>query len=233
MLILFDIDGTLLLTHRAGACSMLDAAREMFGEAFTFDGVEIAGRMDPLIWADAARVNGIADPHAHHDRFRAVYARHLARRLHHNHKVTVLPGVRPLVAALDAIDHVQLGLLTGNYPETGRLKIEAAGLDPDMFAVAAWGSDAPTRRDLPGVARARHARRTGTPVGPDDTIIIGDTPHDVDCARAHGCRCLAVATGPYSRRELEACGADLLVDDLSQTDEILSWILQPTPAPDG
>ena len=225
MLVLFDIDGTLLVTQRAGSRSMHDAAREMFGESFTFDGVEIAGRIDPLIWNEAARANGIADPEAHHGRFRAAYARHLARRLSTDPTTAPLPGVEPLLAALGGVEDLFLGLLTGNYPETGRLKIEAAGLEPDIFRVAAWGSDGRSRRELAAVAMGRWAEAGVRAPRPDRMVIIGDTPHDVDCARAHGARSLAVATGPYSQEDLAGCGADLVVEDLSQTDAIVSWIL--------
>ena len=224
-LVLFDIDGTLLLSQHAGAQCMRDATRELYGDEFTFDGVEIAGRIDPQIWHDVALANGIDDPAAHHDRFREVYTQHLARRLAGANTVRVLPGVTALLEALGGVERLTRGLLTGNYPETGRLKIEAAGLDPTIFEVAAWGCDGRSRRDLPGVAMDRHAAATGARLAPDQVVIIGDTPHDVDCARAHGCRSLAVATGPSSRDELVATEPDQLADDLSQTQEIVSWIL--------
>ncbi len=231
MLILFDIDGTLLHTGGAGTHSIHDATREMFGETMVFEGVEVAGRIDPQIWSDVCRVNGIADPERHHDRFRAVYRRHLARRIRETHRVTALPGVAELLDAVAATEGLTPGLLTGNYPETGRLKIETAGLDPDLFMVAAWGSDAPTRRDLPAVAMARYTETTGDSISSDEVVIVGDTPHDVDCARAHGCRALAVATGSFSREDLEACAPDLLLEDLSQTAAVVSWMLDSkTPA---
>ena len=225
MLVLFDVDGTLLETRHAGTRSMHDAACELFGDTFTFDGVEIAGRIDPLIWSDVARVNGVDDPESHHERFRAVYARHLARRLAQKNRVRLMPGVTALLKRLSEADGVVLGLLTGNYPETGRMKIQAAGVDPDIFVVAAWGSDGGTRRDLPRVAMDRHRAIKGRSVAPGEVLIVGDTPHDVDCARACGCRSLAVATGTCPRRELDGCGADLVVEDLSDTDSILAWIL--------
>lgn len=225
MLILFDIDGTLLLTQRAGSKAMLDAARELFGDAFTFDGVEIAGRIDPLIWADAAKANGLADPEAHHDRFRAAYARHFAARLRADHTVTLLPGVARLLDALADLDHVTVGLLTGNYPETGRMKIKAAGLDPDVFAIAVWGIDGAHRRELPCLAMEQYAASYGHSIEPREVLIVGDTPHDIDCAKASGCRCLAVATGMCCASELAAHEPELLVDDLSDTPSILAWML--------
>lgn len=227
MLILFDIDGTLLVTQRAGTQSMLAAARELFGDHFTFDGVAVGGRLDPLIWADVARANGIEDPAAHHDRFRATYLRHFQERLARDPTVTALPGVTELIEALLQEPDTCLGLLTGNYPETGRMKIEAAGLDLDSFAVAVWGVDGAHRRELPVVAMERYATHTGRTIEPRDVVIIGDTLHDIDCARANGCRSLAVATGVCTAAELAAQEPDLLVADLSDTPSILAWVLKP------
>jgi phosphoglycolate phosphatase len=229
MLVLFDIDGTLLLSNRAGTQSMLAAAQELFGDQMTIDGIEIAGRLDPLIWLAIGLAGGVDDPTAHHDRFRQAYAGHLSRRLAAGHRVDLLPGVRDLVEALAGHESVTLGLLTGNYAETGRLKIEAAGLDPDLFPVAAWGDDGDSRRALPAVAMRRYEQITGRPVDPRDVVVIGDTIHDIDCARAEGCRCLAVATGGTPRDTLAEHDPDLLVDDLSDTAAIVDWILQTDP----
>ncbi|MHC4109134.1 MAG: HAD family hydrolase [Planctomycetota bacterium] len=227
MLALFDVDGTLLSTHGAGTRSMRDAAHELFGDQFTFDGVEVAGRIDPLIWADLCAANGIGDPDAHHDRFRSTYARHLAKRLEQHATVEILPGVPELLEALRRIEHITLGVLTGNYPETGRLKMQTGGLDPSRFAVTAWGSDGASRQELPAVAMAGYRALRGRPIDPRQVVIVGDTPHDIDCARAHGCRVLAVGTGPYPTAALLDRGADLVVDDLTATAAIVDWILEP------
>lgn len=226
MLVLFDIDGTLLLTQRAGISAMRDAGRELFGEHFTIDGVEFAGRLDPLIWQDLVRINNLKDGQHEHDRFRATYGRHLEKRLSTSNTALLLPGVMELVSRLDDAEGVALGLLTGNYPETGRLKIKSAGLDPHVFTVAAWGIDGATRRDLPPVAMERHASRTGKRIESHMVVIVGDTPHDVDCARTHGCRSIGVATGVFGVGQLQSTGADLAVADLGQVDEVLAWMLQ-------
>ena len=224
MLILFDIDGTLLLTNRAGLTAMQAATKEMYGDLVTFDGVDFAGRLDPLIWAAVAESHDI-DAEAEHDRFRAEYARQLRKLFDETATSNRLPGVRELVEALDARDDITLGLLTGNYPETGEMKIAAAGMDPGLFPIAAWGCDAPLRRDLTPVAMQRYEEKYGQASASDRVLVIGDTIHDVECASVHGCRSLAVATGPkYSIEELEACGADRVVEDLSDTESILNWI---------
>jgi phosphoglycolate phosphatase-like HAD superfamily hydrolase len=205
---------------------MHDAGRELFGESFTIDGVEFAGRLDPLIWQDLVRLNSLIDGPAEHNRFRATYGRHLEIRLGSSNTALLLPGVKELVSRLGEIEHVTLGLLTGNYPETGKLKIRCAGLDPDVFVIAAWGIDGATRRDLPPVAMDRLASHAGRRFEGRNVVIIGDTPHDVDCAKAHGCRSIGVATGVFSVPQLQASGADIAVPDLGQVDEIVAWLLQ-------
>lgn len=225
MLILFDIDGTLLLTNRAGLTAMKAATGELYGNEITFEGVDFAGRLDPLIWADVVEPLDI-DAEAEHDRFRAEYARQLRKAFDETATSYLLPGVRELVEALDARDDITLGLLTGNYPETGEMKIAAAGMDPALFPIAAWGCDGCQRRDLTPVAMQRYEEKYGQAIASDRVLVIGDTIHDVECATAHGCRSLAVATGPmYSIQQLQDTGADLVVEDLSDTKRILTWIM--------
>src|SRR5688572_22871076 len=226
MLILFDIDGTILLTQGAGIKAMHDAGRELYGEHFTADGVEFAGRLDTLIWNDLVKINGLKNGDADHDRFRATYGRHLATRLQRDRTAKLLPGVAELVVELQRTPSITIGLLTGNYPETGRLKIKHAGLDPDVFTIAAWGCDGQSRRDLPPVAMQAHRVRNGNAIEANRVVIIGDTPYDIDCAKAHGCRSIGVATGAFTIESLQCAGADLAVRDLSQFDTITRWILQ-------
>jgi phosphoglycolate phosphatase-like HAD superfamily hydrolase len=123
-----------------------------------------------------------------------------------------------------------LGLLTGNYPETGRLKIEAAGLNPEVFTINAWGCEGQRRRDLPPLAMQRYVQSNGGSIAAQRVVIVGDTPHDVDCARAHGCRSIGVATGAFCVEALREAGADLAVDDLSEVDGIVAWLAR---APQG
>jgi phosphoglycolate phosphatase-like HAD superfamily hydrolase len=227
MLILFDIDGTLLLSHGASLRCYRLAALEIFGRELHSDGMKTAGGLDPLIWRELCSVNGIDGDEADrvHDRFRATYTRILGENLARSGEAYSLPGVPALLDALEQRQHATVGLLTGNYPETGRIKIEAAGLDFERFRVAAWGVDAGHRRGLLPVALNRHAAANGGMApSPEQVVVVGDTPHDVDCAKANGARSLAVATGGYSHEQLSACEPDLLVHDLSGTESIAEWL---------
>ncbi len=229
MLLLFDIDATMIVTQRSGLKAMLDAGRELYGPAFTLDGIEFAGRLDPLIFSDAFRNHGIPDSEAVQRQFREVYARHLFRRLQEPNVGRALPGVLPLLDALRGRNGLTLGVLTGNFEETGSAKLRACGIDPDRFTVRVWGDDSPhnpPRRDhLPPVAFERYRRFAGAHPDPSRTVIIGDTPHDVACAKAHGCKCLGVGTGLHRAEQLLDAGADFALPDLSDTDRCLAWLL--------
>ncbi len=226
MLVLFDIDGTLLRTRGAGVASMEVAGRSLFHEGFSMAGVDFAGRLDPLIWRAAAEVNGIADHARHEPAFRAAYADAFAEAFRRGEASSAaLTGVGELLTALVARE-VDLGIVTGNYPETGAIKLREAGLEAARFTATAWGSDGGHRRELPPLAIDRHAAATGRRLAAERVVVIGDTPHDVDCARHASCRSIAVATGPsYDRGDLERERPDLLVDDLGATADLVDWIL--------
>lgn len=231
MLVLFDIDGTLLLTDGAGRRAIEIAGRKIVTPDFTLDGVEIAGRLDSLIWADAAAKHGVADPKAMEAEFRRIYAESLSELFARDTVARSLPGVLELLGRMRCFTRITPGLLTGNYPETGCMKLKASGLDPEWFPVAAWGCDGTSRRDLPKAAMGRYAQHRGRPIEPETVVVIGDTPHDIDCAKVNGCRSIAVATGPsYEREELMRHEPDLMLDDLTDTEAVIDWILKAAGA---
>lgn len=225
MLLLFDIDGTLLLTERAGVLAMQEAGQALYGERFSLEHVSLAGRLDPLIWRDGLAAAGIEADEQKHARFQDAYARALGERLRARPTARALPGVLPLLAHLRGLQDTTLGLVTGNYAETGTIKLRAAGLDPGWFPVRAWGADGAHRRDLPPVAMQRYQLHAGRSIAPERVVVIGDTPGDIDCARANGCLAVAVATGPaYTLDELRAHEPDLLLEDLSDATRLLDWL---------
>ncbi|NOG53504.1 MAG: HAD hydrolase-like protein [Planctomycetes bacterium] len=143
-----------------------------------------------------------------------------------NHNVHALPGVLSLLDALRAQpDRFTLGLLTGNYPENGRLKLESVGINPDWFTINVWGIDGPTRNDLPPVGVQRYEQHTGTSIDPSNVIIIGDTLADIECAQTNSCRVAAVATGGCSHDQLEPARPDLLLHNLKDgKSAFLNWV---------
>jgi phosphoglycolate phosphatase-like HAD superfamily hydrolase len=227
MLLLFDIDGTLV----AGATDAhRDALHAALLEVHGVDAKSIraplspAGRTDSEIarailldaGVSATRIDERADD------VRAgccrVYAQICTADLSH----TVLPGVHELLRWAAEREDAVLGLLTGNYEPVARLKLSRAGLGK-FFASGqgAFGSDAEDRAALPAIAR-RRAGTVGVPYARDRTIVIGDTPRDIACAKADGLRCVAVATGPYGEDELD--GADTVVRDAAGVRTALSQL---------
>ena len=229
MLILFDIDATLIRTSGAGIRAMVRAGKALYGESFIADGVEFSGRLDPLIIADMLRVSGLEPTAARIAAVRAEYRARLGPVLEEGRRgVWALPGVHELLRALDARPDITVGLLTGNFAETGRMKLAACGLDPGVFRVCAWGDESPheppCRDHLPAIAIERYRARHGRPIDAGRVTIVGDTLHDVRCGLANGCRVLGVATGQFSVEQLTAAGAHRAVPDLSGTDDVFAWL---------
>jgi phosphoglycolate phosphatase-like HAD superfamily hydrolase len=219
-LLLWDIDGTLLLTDGAGMRGMARASHKIYGESFRWDGVKASGRLDPVIFEDALSRNGLTMSEDAHRRFHDAYLAELEVELERvGAGARTMPGIREILATLversaSRKDVVQ-GLLTGNYTRAAPLKLRACGLDPEWFVVNAFGDEGKTRPDLVALAMKRCADRFGWSPDPRSVIVIGDTPFDVECARAHGCVAFAVATGLHGVEELRASGADVVVGDLS------------------
>jgi phosphoglycolate phosphatase-like HAD superfamily hydrolase len=232
MLVLFDVDATLITTSRAGIDAMGRHGRSSVGDHFDEHAVEYSGRIDPLIIKDLLLAHDLEPTPERIEAFRLGYKSHLTELLNPTTGVSPAkpcPGVPELLDALEAEDGLTLGLLTGNFPDTGAVKLAAAGIDIERFAIRVWGDDSPhdppSRDHLPGVALERWHERSGEPIDPAHVLIIGDTPHDIACARAHDCRVLAVATGAFSVDELAR--ADRAVEDLSATEDLVGWITAP------
>lgn len=219
-LLLFDLDGTLLLTSGAGARAMDRAGKRVWGQEFDLSSVNFGGSLDPVIVREAIGLARLEFDHAKHLEFRELYCAELRRELARpNVEAYCLPGVLPLLEHLRAARSATLGLLTGNYEETGCQKLMRVGIDPAWFSPRVWGDAAPTRPDLVRVAMQRQEHAT-----PENVIVIGDTARDVHCAKVNGCSVLGVATGPASREELLEAGADRVVDDLSDPTPLLDMI---------
>lgn len=226
-LVLFDIDGTLVLTGGAGMRAMERAFQQLFGVDRALQGVALAGRTDRLIVSEAlARVTPAVplDP-AWLASFRDVYCPYLVEEMADGVAAgkRVLPGVRELLDVLSSRSDVALGLLTGNFSRSARIKLEYFGLW-EYFAWGAFGDDHADRNDLLPVALRAARDTTGIEVPASQVFVIGDTPHDVACAQAGGAQAIAVATGFSSADELWASGADVVFGDLANTDAVVQVI---------
>jgi phosphoglycolate phosphatase-like HAD superfamily hydrolase len=236
VLLLFDIDGTLLEgTTRAVAEAMLAALTEVYGidVGVIRTRIDTEGRTDGEIARAILAAAGVSSDRidALAERVRESCCQTAARLLPDDLSGSVLPGVRELLDWLKRQQGLKLGLLTGNYESIARLKLARAGIG-GAFAPGqgAFGSDAEDRALLPGIAR-RRAGTTSAPYPRRDTVVIGDTPRDIACARADGVRCVAVTTGSFTSDVLAA--ADDVARDAFDLRRVLADLRDGRPMPRG
>lgn len=227
-LVLFDIDGTLLLSDGAGRRAIHRALIEVFGDTgpkdYWFD-----GKTDPQIVRDLMRVVGHDDARIERDMeaLLARYVTYLDAELHApGHDPRPLPGVPALLDALESREDVVLGLLTGNIEPGARAKLEAVGIDPARFRIGAFGSDHADRPELPAIARERTRERLGLHVHGESIVVIGDTPADLTCGSAIGASAIGVATGRFSVEQLSAYRPSAVFQDLSDTEAVVRSIVR-------
>lgn len=219
MLYLFDIDGTLVDTGGAGMAALKEATREVFGH----EGppLDLAGSTDLGIVANIHTHFEIEPTRERIETYFEVYLGRLDWNLTHGgFPGRVLDGVPELLAGLTKLPDATVGLLTGNTAGGAAAKMRHFGL-ASHFPFGAYGCDHADRNRLGPIALKRAAAHAGKSFSPAETWVIGDTPKDIACARAIGARCLAVATGQFSAAQLEAHGADQVVETLAQT---IAWI---------
>jgi phosphoglycolate phosphatase len=209
-LLLFDIDGTLMLSGGAGRRAIDRAFLELHGISDAFGDVIPDGNTDPAIFraifANHDLRVGDGSP-----AFREVvecYVRHLPAEIRASDRAHLMPGAAALVRHLSRSDDLALGLLTGNFEATARIKLDRFGLN-DFFPFGAFGSDDGVRTRLVPIAVERAEAHLGREIGiGPQVVIIGDTPQDVECAVVHGATAIGVAASRYSVADLEAAGAN-------------------------
>lgn len=224
-LVLFDIDGTLVLTGGAGMRAMDRACEAVLGSRGAMTGVPLAGRTDWSILQDVVRPSGRELDDRLLAEIRDAYVQALGEEIllpGHGPK-TVMPGIRELLDALAARSDVFLGLLTGNFAEGARIKLEYFDLWR-YFRCGAYGDDAADRNALVPFAVERAAGCGFNGVSPDRIFVVGDTPNDVACAHAVGARAVAVATGSYTVEQLRETGASDVFPDLSDPRAFLTLL---------
>jgi len=211
-----------VLTGRAGLRAMNRACADEVGHDNAMDGVEFAGRTDWSILRDVMAKHGRSLDGGMLADLRDRYVRHLGEEIEQpgTGVKDVMPGIRPLLETLQQREDVALALLTGNFIEGARIKLEYFDLWK-YFPCGAFGGDSANRNDLVPVALTR-ARECGIVNGqPSQVLVIGDTPNDVECALVVGATPVGVATGGYSVDDLRAAGAEIVYQDLSENDAFL------------
>ncbi len=226
-LILFDIDGTLIRSHGAGRETLRESLQEVFGTAGPIDTYHMSGKLDTRIVTDLLMAVGIAQSQIQ-AKLPDVFERMAEKGpvIFREKGMNACPGVVNLLETLKQHKNtLVLGLLTGNASKTAPLKLSAAGITPSQFLVGAYGSDALNRDELPAIAMERASLLTGYTFNGKNTVIIGDTPADILCARAGKATAVAVASGWHASSTLAKYQPDHLLENLSDTNHVLNILL--------
>ena len=224
-LVLFDIDGTLLVSGGAGEKALRLALKDRFGCDDDLAAVEIAGRTDSGIAREIFKRHGIEPLAENLGAFFDGYIGHLSRELP-GHRGRLLPGIVALLENLKAREDVALGLLTGNLSRGAEIKLRHYGVW-DYFEFGAYADDHHDRNELGRFARERAKEKHGVEFAPEKIFVLGDTPHDIQCGRVLGAKTIAIATGGCSRGQLAAHQPDFLFDDLSDVKAVIAAICGP------
>jgi phosphoglycolate phosphatase-like HAD superfamily hydrolase len=225
-LILWDIDGTIIISHGAGFRAMARALTERFGKKVDMGTIDWAGRTDSWIAGEVLRVTGLPDtPENIHD-FLEAYLDTLPKELRAGRPGQVLPGILELLETLRTRPDVVQGLLTGNLERGAEVKLTHHKVW-HYFEFGAYADDSPRRNDLGPHALRRAKERHAIDFSPQHTFIIGDTPHDIECGKVIGARTIAVATGKYSVAELASHQPTAVFQDFADTAAFLRVIENP------
>jgi len=228
-LILLDLDGTLISSRSVGRRALEATFESLFGWAQATQGLSFGGLTDPLILRLVFESQGssAAEAEREYERVMAAYLAALDELLAREpDSVWSLPGASAFVDALVGHEDCVVGVLTGNLEGGARRKLRAAGLGEAFFSCGAFGDEAPTRNALLPVALERANRGRQRPLGPEQVVIVGDTPRDVAVARAHGARALGVSTGATPHDQLEASQPDVLLRSLEPLKDALEAVLR-------
>ena len=229
-ILLWDIDGTLIRSTRPGGYKeyTIPVLEEVFGTAGRLADLRVSGMTDLQIVFEALNDAGISQEE--------ILARAdvlVPRLTEEARRVTgngvkffeVLPGVRETLEALAAHPRYKSALVTGNIKPMAQLKMELVGLEEFFTLPGAFGDESHNRRDLPARAAERIRKHLQMDLAPEQFIVIGDTPNDIDCAQHFGARAVAVGTGRfYSREEILACEPDAVLDDLSDSRVVIETL---------
>jgi phosphoglycolate phosphatase len=229
-LLLFDVDGTLVRTGEVGAVIFDEALESVVGRR-PAGRIRMSGKTDPQIVAEYLAQMGLVGGPDLVGAVLDVAAQELAAAAARGEvaaRASVCPGVETLLSVLAREPRVVSTLVTGNIAPNALIKVGTFGLDRWLdLSIGAYGSDAADRNLLVPIALGRARAERGIRLEPADAWVIGDTPRDLECARAAGVRCLLVATGRYDLAALGPLGADAVLGDLSDTDAVVSLLSGP------
>ena len=221
-LLLFDIDGTLLTSGGAGERALRLGFRDRFGIDDDLSSIEIAGRTDSGIVREMLAAHRLPATPENIAAFLDGYLHHLAQEIPRT-PGRLLPGILPLLDALQPRADIVLALLTGNLARGAEIKLRHYGVW-HYFEFGAFADDHHDRNQLGPFAQARARAQRGIEFPPERIFVLGDPPHVIACARAIGAKAIAIATGKFSQADLAAQTPDFLFEDLGDLDAVLAAI---------
>jgi phosphoglycolate phosphatase-like HAD superfamily hydrolase len=213
--ILFDVDGTLISTGGAGARSWRYAFDELHGIPADIGQFTDAGMTDPVVARRTFKAALGRDPSPTElATVMAAYLDRLPYEVEHSEKYRVLDGAAELLPRLGR-SGILLGITSGAVEAAAHIKLARAGFNR-YFPFGGYGSDSADRVELTKRAIEKGSALIGDPIDPSHVFVVGDTPKDIEAAHGAGCVAVGTATGHYSREELEAAGAEYVVDSLRE-----------------
>ena len=219
-LLLFDIDGTLLLSGGAGTRALSRTFQTLYGVGGDMKHIQVGGKTDRQIVREILDNEGLELDSA--EELLATYLGFLEQEIEVSEGFHVLPGARELVQEVAQDPRFLVGVATGNVQEGARMKLDRAGLS-SYFAFGGYGSDAEDRTELIQIA-ARRGTELIAPMPPEEIFVIGDTPRDISHGGRAGAKTVAVATGAYSYDMLRSHEPDLVVLSLEPAAPILDFL---------
>jgi phosphoglycolate phosphatase-like HAD superfamily hydrolase len=231
ILLLWDIDGTLITTGRSGIDAFADGFARRHGSRPNVSLVEFAGRTDRAIARQMLEAHGLPAGECDVMDLLDAYLAELGGVMAGpERRGRALDGVVAILAAAHARPDLAQGLLTGNLAHGAQLKLRHFDLH-HYFEFGAFADDSPDRNQLPPHARRRAEEHHGVEFPPERIYVIGDTPHDVACGKAIGAHTIAVATGSFDVPALTACEPTVVFPDLSDTRGFFAWLDAHASAP--
>lgn len=217
IILLFDIDGTLLLSGGAGKIAFEKAIYEILGLKKEWGSLRPDGKTDPMIIEELLREVMQRDlTPEEYDALCQRYHDHFAVEIKTSERFRLMPGIVELLNFLQGHKHLHLGIATGNFETAARIKLQHGGLD-HFFHFGGFASDSGDRRELTRIAYERGLQFAGEEIPTERVFVIGDSVHDITAGKALGAKTVSVTTGSTPKEDLLALQPDFLFDDLSDT----------------
>ena len=224
-LILWDIDGTLIVSGRAGIFALAKAFLKIYGREPDFAALDVSGRTDQWIARQVLEQQGVPATAENIHSYLEAYLEELQGELN-TRPGHVLPGILALLEKFRHHPGIAQGLLTGNLQRGARIKLEHFKVW-HYFAFGAFGDDSSLRNELGPFAVRRASEKHAGQFDPADIFVIGDTPHDIECGKAIGAKTIGVATGSFSVADLRRHQPTAVFADFSEPAAFVQLIEDP------